>query len=137
MIKLNIPYTIDNGDTVTFTEKKGIINGTYADATLSGSLEGDVLKATFHNSKVNTAGLIEITFQEKGFSAKWKKGLEPGPMRGKWEGILETSSDFNVSIPDDIKVLLERHLIKPNVGIDAVYNWFFGYYKNQSNGNEK
>ncbi len=137
IIKLNTPYTIDNGDTITFTEgKKGIINGTYTASSLSGSLEGNVLKATFHNSKVNTAGLMEITFHENGFDAKWKKGLEPGPMLGKWEGILETSSDFNVSIPRDIKVLLEQHLIRPNVGIDAVYNWFLSYYKNQFVGNE-
>ena len=136
MIKLNIPYTIDNGDTVTFTEKNGIINGTYTDATLSGSLEGDVLKATFHNSKVNTAGLMEITFHENGFSAKWKSGLEPGPMKGKREGILEISSDFNVSIPNDIKDLLKQYLIQPTIGIDAVYTWFFSYYKNQFNGNE-
>ncbi len=137
IIKLNTPYTIDNGDTITFTEgKKGIINGTYTASSLSGSLEGNVLKATFHNSKVNTAGLMEITFHENGFDAKWKKGLEPGPMLGKWEGILETSSDFNVSIPHDIKVLLEQHLIRPNVGIDAVYNWFLSYYKNQFVGNE-
>ena len=134
MIKLNTAYTIDNGDTVTFTEgKKGTINGAYKDATLTGAFDGNVLKATFHNTKVNATGLMEITFHENGFDAAWKKGLEPGPMRGKWEGILETSSDFNVSIPDDIKVLLEQHLIKPNVGIDAVYNWFFGYYKNQFN----
>jgi len=138
MIKLNTAYTIDNGDTVTFTEgKKGTINGAYKDATLTGAFDGNVLKATFHNTKVNATGLMEITFHENGFDASWKKGLEPGPMRGKWEGILETSSDFNVSIPDDIKVLLEQHLIKPNVGIDAVYNWFFGYYKNQFNGYEK
>lgn len=138
MIKLNTAYNIDNGDTVTFTEgKKGTINGAYKDATLKGAFDGNVLKATFHNTKINATGLMEITFHENGFDAKWKKGLEPGPMRGKWEGILETSSDFNVSIPDDIKVLLEQHLIKPNLGIDAVYNWFFGYYKNQFNGNEK
>ena len=138
MIKLNTAYTIENGDTVTFTEgKKGTINGAYKDATLTGAFDGNVLKATFHNTKVNATGLMEITFHENGFDAAWKKGLELGPMRGKWEGILETSSDFNVSIPDDIKVLLEQHLIKPNVGIDAVYNWFFGYYKNQFNGNEK
>jgi hypothetical protein len=87
MIKLNTPYTIENGDKVTFTEgKKGTINGSYSDATLTGSLEGDLLKATFHNTKVNASGLIEITFHENGFDAKWKNGLEPGPMRGKWEG---------------------------------------------------
>jgi hypothetical protein len=89
MIKFNTPYTIENGDTVVFTEgKKGTINGTYTDATLTGSFDGEVLKATFHNKKVNAIGLMEIIFHEYGFDAKWKSGLEPGPMRGKWEGEL-------------------------------------------------
>jgi hypothetical protein len=97
MIKLNTPYTIENGkDQVSFTEgKKGSINGTYGDGTLSGTLEGNVLNATFHNKKANASGLMEITFTENGFTAKWKNGLEPGPMRGKWEGKLnaENSSE--------------------------------------------
>ena len=98
MIKLNTPYTIENGDNVIFTEgKKGTINGTYSDATLTGILEGDLLKATFHNTKVNATGLMEITFHENGFDAKWKSGLEPGPMRGKWEGQLKTNTDSNHS----------------------------------------
>jgi hypothetical protein len=96
MIKLNTPYTIENGDTVTFTEgKKGTINGSYTDSTLTGSFDGDVLKATFHNKKVNAIGLMEITFHENGFDAKWKSGLEPGPMRGKWDGKLSTSLKNN------------------------------------------
>jgi hypothetical protein len=31
---------------------------------------------------------MEITFNEEGFTGKWKNGLEPGPMRGKWDGKL-------------------------------------------------
>lgn len=98
MIKLNTPYTIENGDNVIFTEgKKGTINGTYSDATLTGTLEGNLLKATFHNKKVNATGLMEITFHESGFDAKWKKGLAPGPMRGKWEGLLSSASSNPIS----------------------------------------
>ena len=94
MIKLNTPYTIENGDVVTFSEgKKGSITGTYSEATLTGTLEGNLLKATFHNTKVNASGLIEITFHENGFDAKWKNGIEPGPMRGKWEGKLSDSGN--------------------------------------------
>jgi hypothetical protein len=93
MIKLNTPYKLENGDHVVFTEgKKGTINGKYSEATLTGTLEGNVLKATFHNTKVNATGLMEITFLENGFDAKWKSGLEPGPMRGKWEGQLKTNT---------------------------------------------
>jgi hypothetical protein len=79
MIKLNTPYIIENGDTVTFTEgKKGIINGSYTNATLTGTLDGNVLKATFQNKKVNSVGLIEITFHNNGFDAKWKNGISYG-----------------------------------------------------------
>ena len=88
MIKLNTPYHVaEENVTVTFTEvKNGAITGTYPNATLTGTLEGNVLSATFHNTAVNAVGLIELTFNENGFEGKWKSGLEPGPMRGKWNG---------------------------------------------------
>jgi hypothetical protein len=103
---------------------------------MTGFLEGNVFTGTFHNTKVNATGLIEITFHESGFDAKWKSGLEPGRMNGKWVGKIENSSDFIVSIPDEIKTLLRDYLIQPNVGIDAVYNWFYGYFTNQFTGEE-
>ena len=63
MIKLNTQYTIENGDIVTFEEgKKGSITGRYEDGTLTGTIEENLLKATFHNTKVNVVGLMEITF---------------------------------------------------------------------------
>ena len=88
MIKLNTPYHVaEENVTVTFTEvKNGAIIGAYPNATLTGTLEGNVLSATFHNTAVNAVGLIELTFNENGFEGKWKNGLEPGPMRGKWSG---------------------------------------------------
>ena len=135
MLKLNTPYTIDNGDIVTFNKsKKGIINGTYGEGALTGTLDGNLLKATFTNPKAIAKGLIEIAFHENGFDAKWKKGLEPGPMRGKWVGKIENPIALNASIPNDIKVLLKNKLINPKVGIDAVYNWLFDYFRNQFNG---
>jgi len=70
--------------------KGDIIIGEYSDGTLTGTITGNMLKATFHNKKSNGAGLIEFIFNENGFNAKWKQGLEPGPMRGKWQGFLIT-----------------------------------------------
>jgi hypothetical protein len=92
MIQFNETYSINNGqESLVFKEgKANTITGEYNDGTLSGTLEGNILKATFHNKKTNGAGLIEITFHENGFNAKWKQGLEPGPMRGKWKGQLNT-----------------------------------------------
>jgi hypothetical protein len=92
-IKFNEKYTINKGqEIITFNQGKGNnINGQYGSGTLTGTIDGDVLTATYHNQKNNSAGLIEITFHEKGFNAKWKQGLEPGPMRGKWNGSLDNS----------------------------------------------
>ncbi|MBM3161136.1 MAG: hypothetical protein FJZ66_07345 [Bacteroidetes bacterium] len=65
MIKLNTTYTIENGDVVTIEEgKKGSITGTYGDGTITGTLDGNLLKSTFHNTKANVVGLMEITFFE-------------------------------------------------------------------------
>ncbi len=101
MIKLNTPYHVaEENVTVTFTEvKNGAITGTYPNATLTGTLEGNVLSATFHNTAVNAVGLIELTFNENGFEGKWKNGLEPGPMRGKWNGECVSDSAKDSSAP--------------------------------------
>ncbi len=90
MIKYNETYSINNGqESIVFKEGKGnSITGDYIGGTLTGTLEGNVLKATWHNKKTNGAGLIEFTFTENGFDCKWKQGIEAGPMRGKWTGKL-------------------------------------------------
>ena len=109
MIKLKEEYSINNGQgTIVFTEgKKGTVNALYtiagnkSEGKINGTLDGNVFKGTFHVDAA--AGLIEFTFSEDGFDAKWKQGIEPGPMRGKWEGKLvsskteEKSSLFNPS----------------------------------------
>ena len=95
MIQLDATYTFDNGSkSIVFSEgKKGTITGTYNEGNINGTLQENVLTATFHNTKVNATGLIEITFFENGFDAKWKQGIEPGPMKGKWEGQLFVEMD--------------------------------------------
>jgi hypothetical protein len=109
MIKFNETYTIQNGDKVTFTEgKKGSISGIYDGGTLTGTLEGNLLKATYHNTKVNAAGLMEITFHENGFNAKWKQGLEPGPMKGKWNGLLQGASSKPISAAEMSNLTAEQ-----------------------------
>ena len=66
-IKFNEKYTINKGqEIITFSQGKGNnINGQYDSGTLTGTIDGDVLKATYHNQKNNSAGLIEIAFHEK------------------------------------------------------------------------
>jgi hypothetical protein len=95
MIQYNKAYSINNGqDSILFKEGKGnTVTGEYQGGTLTGAMEGNILKATYHNQKNNSVGLIEITFHENGFNAKWKQGLEPGPMRGKWKGFLNNAEN--------------------------------------------
>ena len=95
MIQLDTTYTFDNGSkSIVFSEgKKGTITGTYNEGNINGNLQENVLTATFQNTQVNAIGLIEITFHEKGFDAKWKQGIETGPMRGRWEGKLFDEMD--------------------------------------------
>ena len=102
MLKLNEKYVINNGQgSIVFTEgNKGTVNAVYtirgnkSEGKINGTLDGNLLKGTFHVDAV--AGLIEFTFDETGFDAKWKQGIEPGPMRGKWEGTLESEESDNL-----------------------------------------
>ncbi len=94
----NKKYSINNGQgSIVFTEvNKGTINALYtiagnkSEGKINGKLDGNVLKGTFHVDAAS--GLIEFTFSEDGFEAKWKQGLELGPMRGKWEGNIAVDS---------------------------------------------
>ncbi|MFN6037357.1 MAG: hypothetical protein ACK452_02730, partial [Bacteroidota bacterium] len=77
---------------------------------LTGTLEGNLLKATFHNTKANATGLMEISFHENGFDAKWKSGLEPGPMRGKWEGKLNADVTAHEKVDSTSQVKDEKQM---------------------------
>jgi hypothetical protein len=98
MIELNSTYKIEGSDTkITFSQNEDkTISGIYNDGTVNGTLEGNTLKATFHNEVENMDGLMEIIFHQNGFDAKWKKGIEPGPMRGKWKGLLGEASSSEI-----------------------------------------
>ena len=78
--KLNfgiLEVSID-GDKCTGTYQK---NGRF-----SGTINGDLVKATWTNE--GKEGLIELDLSDNKLVGKWKQGLEEGPMRGKWQGIL-------------------------------------------------
>jgi hypothetical protein len=88
MIKLNTVYKAGKQE-VKFQEKEpGIIYFEYGHETVEGKMEGNILKAIFHNKKVNVTGLMELTFHETGFDGRWKKGIEPGELKQKWNAVL-------------------------------------------------
>jgi hypothetical protein len=103
MIKFNEKYSINNGQgSIIFSEgKKGTVNATYAMSSkkdtgvINGNINGNILAGTYHNKIGNSVGLIEFTFNENGFECKWKQGIEPGPMRGKWKGRLNQEATAN------------------------------------------
>ena len=114
MIKLNEEYSINSGQgTIVFTEgNKGTVNAEYeiqgnkGKGKINGTLENEILKATFHVDAA--AGLIEFTFIENGFDAKWKQGIEPGPMKGKWTGSMKSQSDNSQSINEKTSLSPEQ-----------------------------
>ena len=97
MIKLNTVYKAGKQE-VKFQEKEpGLVYAEYGDETVEGNMEGNTLKGIFHNKKVNVTGIMELTFHESGFEGRWKKGLEPGELKQKWNAILVESEEKNVA----------------------------------------
>ena len=88
MIKLNTVYKAGKQE-VKFQEKEpGLVYAEYGDETVEGKMEGNTLKGIFHNKKVNVTGIMELTFHETGFEGRWKKGIEPGELKQKWNAVL-------------------------------------------------
>lgn len=96
-------------------------------------MEGNTLKAVFHNPKVNVSGIMEITFHETGVVGKWIKGMDPKLMKGKWNGEIQQENQLRISIPSEIKELLKSKVINPSCGIDLIYKAFDAYFNEQYN----
>jgi hypothetical protein len=109
-MELNKKYSLNDGKGhIIFSEgNSGTINAEYeikgnkSKGTFNGTLENNSLKGTFFVDGV--AGLMEFTFSEIGFQAKWKKGIEPGPMRGEWKGTLSIDAQITTPVKPQEKV---------------------------------
>jgi hypothetical protein len=97
MIKLNTPYKSGKQELIFVQKEDGKIHVSYDDGTIDGEMDGNILKAVFHNPKVNVSGLMELTFNETGFEGRWKKGTEPGELKQKWNGTLVHPSSITDS----------------------------------------
>jgi hypothetical protein len=82
-----------------FGELTLYINGTEATGSFqkNGILKGKFINNTFKGQWENKGmeGLIVFTITEDKLEGNWKKGLEPGPMKGKWEGEIVDSATSN------------------------------------------
>ena len=119
-MKLNKHYSINDGKgSIIFSEgNSGTINAEYdikgnkSTGTFNGILENETLKGTFYVDSV--AGLMEFTFSESGFETKWKKGIEPGPMKGEWKGTLNTENITETKSKSVEKPLIKKEKIGKN-----------------------
>ena len=131
MIKLNTVYLAGKNEVIFRKREDETIYTNYEDGSIEGKMEGNTLKAVFHNPKVNVSGIMEITFHETGFAGKWKKGMGKGSLKGKWNGEILQESPITISIPAEIKELLKSKVINPSCGIDHIYQAFDAYFNEQ------
>jgi len=102
------------------------INGTEAIGTYqeNGTLNGEFVNNTFKGQWENKGmkGLVEFTIIDNKLEGNWKKELEPGPMKGKWEGKLNTADD-NIQNPTN-------RTVKRDIG--KLKELYFTYFSNQT-----
>lgn len=78
------------------------VHGSYSEnGNLSGTILDNKINARWSNN--GEEGLIEIELSGDELTGKWKKGLEPGPMRGIWNGTsLETEHASEKASTDSV-----------------------------------
>jgi hypothetical protein len=94
MISFETTYEINNGQGWIIFKSDGpdTVSAEYNRGTIKGSWDGEKLKGQFVDTISKGEGRIEIVFHKNGFDAKWKAGLDEGPMKGKWVGKIEIQS---------------------------------------------
>ena len=69
-------------------------NGTYQkNGEFTGTIDGNIVKAKWNNE--GQEGLIELDLSDDKLTGKWKQGLDEGPMRGKWNGVIINTDEKN------------------------------------------
>ncbi len=112
------------------------INGTEATGTYqeNGTLKGEFINNTFKGQWENKdlEGLVEFTITNDKLEGNWKKGLEPGPMKGKWEGSLienkQTAENKSESFDQNDDNPIKDYLIK-NSGKDFTLYMYTRFVK--------
>lgn len=83
--------------------------GAYQEGTLEGSFIDDKFEGIWQNKGLE--GRVEFTITDGKLKGTWKKGLEAGPMRGKWFGEL-AGDDTPADSPSDNQSLKEEETLK-------------------------
>jgi hypothetical protein len=90
-------------------------SGKYATA---GTIQGEFIDGKFNGTWKNKGleGLVVFSIEGSKLKGSWKKGLDPGPMKGKWEGVEidETSDVSSVSVGsyDSVVNLIDQYVKK-------------------------
>ena len=113
MIQFEKNYDINDGNgSVMFKKVDDLtVEAVYNRGTIKGAWDGETLKGTFIDNASNGNGLIHFTFSDNGFEAKWKAGLDEGPMKGKWKGQLITLNSENDNISKQLNSIHFAELI--------------------------
>ena len=117
MIKFNETYSINNGQgTIVFkdlgnnsVEATYEIKGNKVPGIINGKVDNGNLKSIFQVGAAK--GLMDFTFTEGAFISMWKKGIEEGPMKGKWEGSLLNKTN---TTPAPKKVEEKKLAVEPS-----------------------
>jgi hypothetical protein len=90
-------YNSNQGE-MHLEQTDNIVTGSYSlNGSINGLIENNKLKAIWKNG--NHEGLLELEFNEdNSFAGKYKKGKEDGPMRGKWDGTIISSTSVSSNI---------------------------------------
>ena len=98
MIQFEKKYDINDGNgSVTFKKiDEKTVEAVYNRGVIKAAWDGETLKGVFNDDVSNGSGLIHFTFNDNGFDAKWKAGIEDGPMKGKWTGKLTDSKEHTL-----------------------------------------
>ena len=97
-----------------------VANGKYQEnGTLSGEYTDNVFKGVWHNKGLS--GLIEFSIIDGKLDGRWKKGIEPGPMKSKWEGnLIEEEIELEVNIKE-LEYVKKNNATEKKVSSDPGY----------------
>ncbi len=120
-----------------FGELTLIINGTEATGTYqeNGTLKGQFVNNTFTGQWENKGmeGLVEFTITDGKLVGNWKKGLEAGPMKGKWEGELIITPETKEITEENLSPIAARKTTEIMAEIEIYPNPEYGESYGTSN----
>jgi hypothetical protein len=106
------------------------INGTEATGTYqeNSTLKGEFVNNNFKGQWENKGmeGLVEFSIKDNKLEGNWKKGIEPGPMKGKWDGELILTQETKEIPKENITSIAARKTTEIMAEIEVYPNPEYG-----------